>query len=76
MPPGFRNVLRFTEVPVDNGERVRRQYSSRLIGIVTVCMPLLLVFDVPLWILMLPLVIWGAGVYFGLSLAGDKSRPC
>jgi hypothetical protein len=62
MSPGFRKTLRFAGVPVDSSEPVRRQYGSRMIGIVTVCLLPLLVFDVPLW------------VYIGLSVAGDKSR--
>jgi uncharacterized membrane protein len=70
----FRNVLRFAGVPVDSSEPVRRQYGSRMIGIVTVCLLPLLVFDVPLWVFVLSQVIWGAGVYIGLSVAGDKSR--
>ena len=74
MSPGFRNVLRFAGVPVDSSEPVRRQYGSRMIGIVTVCLLPLLVFDVPLWAFVLSQVIWGAGVYIGLSVAGDKSR--
>jgi uncharacterized membrane protein len=74
MSPGFRNVLRFAGVPVDSSEPVRRQYGSRMIGIVTVCLLPLLVFDVPLWVFVLSQVIWGAGVYIGLSVAGDKSR--
>jgi uncharacterized membrane protein len=69
----FRNVLRFAGVPVDSSEPVRRQYGSRMIGIVTVCLLPLLVFDVPLWVFVLSQVIWGAGVYIGLSVAGDKS---
>lgn len=59
MSPGFRNVLRFAGVPVDSSEPVRRKYGSRLIGIVTVCLLPLLVFDVPLWIFVLSQVIWG-----------------
>jgi uncharacterized membrane protein len=45
-----------------------------MIGIVTVCLLPLLVFDVPLWVFVLSQVIWGTGVYIGLSVAGDKSR--
>ena len=74
MSPAFRNVLRFAGVPVDSSEPVRRQYGSRMIGIVTVCLLPLLVFDVPLWVFVLSQVIWGTGVYIGLSVAGDKSR--
>jgi hypothetical protein len=51
MSPGFRKTLRFAGVPVDSSEPVRRQYGSRMIGIVTVCLLPLLVFDVPLWVL-------------------------
>ena len=74
MSPGFRKALRFAGVPVDSSEPVRRQYGSRMIGIVTVCLLPLLVFDVPLWVFVLSQVIWGTGVYIGLSVAGDKSR--
>ncbi|MDH0492690.1 hypothetical protein N7692_34560, partial [Klebsiella michiganensis] len=45
MSPGFRKTLRFAGVPVDSSEPVRRQYGSRMIGIVTVCLLPLLVFD-------------------------------
>lgn len=38
MSPVFRNALRFAGVPVDSSEPVRRQYGSRMIGIVTVCL--------------------------------------
>ncbi|WP_310959458.1 hypothetical protein, partial [Klebsiella pneumoniae] len=51
----------------------RRKFGSRLIGIVTVCLLPLLVFDVPQWVFILSQIIWGAGVYIGLSVAGDKS---
>lgn len=73
MSPVFRNALRFAGVPVDSSEPVRRQYGSRMIGIVTVCL-------LPLWCstsrcgFSCSRVIWGAGVYIGLSVAGDKSR--
>jgi hypothetical protein len=54
MSPGFRKALRFAGVPVDSSEPVRRQYGSRMIGIVTVCLLPLLVFDVPLWVFCSP----------------------
>jgi hypothetical protein len=72
MSPGFRNVLRFAGVPVDSAEPVRRKYGSRMIGIVTLCLLPLLVFDVPQWVFILSQIIWG-GVYIGLSVAGDNS---
>lgn len=50
MSPGFRNVLRLARIPVDSSEPVRRKFGSRLIGIVTVCLLPLLVFDVPQWV--------------------------
>lgn len=75
MSLGFRNILRFSGVPFDSSEPVRRNYGSRLIGIVTICLLPLLVFEVPLWIFVLSQVIWGAGVYVGLSLVGDKFHP-
>ncbi|WP_200780715.1 hypothetical protein [Klebsiella oxytoca] len=74
MSPGFRTVLRYAGVPVDSNETVRRKFGSRLIGIVTVCLLPLLVVDVPLWIFVLSQIIWGGGVYIGLSVVGDKSR--
>ena len=74
MSPGFRNVLRFAGVPVDSAEPVRRKYGSRRIGIVTLCLLPLLVFDVPQGVFILSQIIWGAGVYIGLSVAGDNSR--
>nr|WP_255087360.1 hypothetical protein [Klebsiella pneumoniae] len=58
---GFRNVLRLARIPVDSSEPVRRKFGSRLIGIVTVCLLPLLVFDVPQWVFILSQVIWGAG---------------
>lgn len=57
--PGFRNVLRLARIPVDSSEPVRRKFGSRLIGIVTVCLLPLLVFDVPQWVFILSQVIWG-----------------
>lgn len=74
MSPGFRTVLRYTGVPVDSSEPVRRKFGSRLIGIVTICLIPLLIFDVPLWVFILSQIIWGGGVYIGLSVVGDKSR--
>ena len=74
MSPGFRNVLRFAGVPVDSAEPVRRKYGSRMIGIVTLCLLPLLVFDVPQWVLILSQINRRAGVYIGLSVAGDNSR--
>jgi hypothetical protein len=59
MSPGFRNVLRFAGVPVDSAEPVRRKYGSRMIGIVTLCLLPLLVFDVPQWVFILSQIIWG-----------------
>jgi hypothetical protein len=50
MSPGFRNVLRLARIPVDSSEPVRRKFGSRLIGIVTICLLPLLVFDVPQWV--------------------------
>lgn len=67
-------MLRFAGVPVDSAEPVRRKYGSRMIGIVTLCLLPLLVFDVPQWVFILSQIIWGAGVYIGLSVAGDNSR--
>lgn len=72
MSPVFRNVLRFAGVPVDSSEPVRRKFGSQLTGIVTVCLLPLLVFDVPQWVFILSQIIWGAGVYTGLSVAGDN----
>lgn len=74
MSPGFRNALRFAGVPVDSTEPVRRKYGSRMIGIVTLCLLPLLMFDVPLWVFVLSQIIRGAGVYIGLSVVGDKTR--
>ncbi|MGE5989803.1 hypothetical protein ACQJ21_27010 [Klebsiella michiganensis] len=74
MSLGFRTVLRYACVPVDSSEPVRRKFSSRLIGIVTVCLLPLLVFDVPLWVFVISQIIWGGGVYIALSVVGDKSR--
>ncbi|WP_121554075.1 hypothetical protein [Gibbsiella quercinecans] len=72
MSPGFRNVLRFTGVPVDADAAIRRKYGSRMILAVTICLLPLLVADVPLWIFVLSQVIWGTGMYVGLSVANDK----
>ncbi|MCF6692626.1 hypothetical protein NGI08_21745 [Klebsiella michiganensis] len=45
-------------MPVDSAEPVRRKYGSRIIGIVTLCLLPLLVFDVPLWVFVLSQIIW------------------
>lgn len=74
MSPHFKNLLRLVRVPVDSSEAVRRKFGSRLIGIVTVCLLPLLVFDVPQWVFIVSQVVWGAGAFIGLSVAGDKSR--
>ena len=74
MNTGLRQVLRYAGVPVDAAEPVRRQFGSRLILFVTVALLPLLIVDVPQWLFVLSQVIWGAGVYIGLSVAGDKSR--
>lgn len=63
MSPGFRTVLRYAGVPVDSSEPVRRKFGSRLIGIVTVCLLPLLIFDVPLWVFVLSQIVWGRGLH-------------
>jgi hypothetical protein len=73
MSPGFRNVLRLARIPVDSSEPVRRKFGSRLIGIVTVCLLPLLVFDVPQWVFILSQVIWGLASILAFVPAGDKS---
>ncbi|WP_416234193.1 hypothetical protein [Klebsiella pneumoniae] len=66
-------------MPVDSGEVVRRRFGSRLIALVTLLLLPLLVFDVPQWLFIASQVVWGGGVWVGLSVAallqivgGDK----
>ena len=73
MSPGFRNVLRLARIPVDSSEPVRRKFGSRLIGIVTVCLLPLLVFDVPQWVFILSQVIWGRASILACHWPGIKS---
>lgn len=58
-------------IPVDSSEPVRRKFGSRLIGIVTVCLLPLLVFDVPQWFSFCRRSS-GAGVYWPVT-GRDKS---
>ncbi|MGU3887975.1 hypothetical protein ACVYNI_23520 [Escherichia coli] len=71
MNTGLRQVLRYAGVPVDAAEPVRRQFGSRLILIVTVALLPLLIVDVPQWLFVLSQIIWGSGMYIGLSLATE-----
>jgi hypothetical protein len=73
MSPGFRSVLRFARIPVDSSEPVRRKFGSRLIGIVTLCLLPLLVFDVPQWGFILSQVIWGRASI--LACPWPETRP-
>lgn len=73
MSPGFRSVLRFARIPVDSSELVRRKFGSRLIGIVTLCLLPLLVFDVPQWVFILSQVIWGQASI--LACPWPETRP-
>ena len=66
MNTGLRQVLRYAGVPV------RRQFGSRLILIVTVALLPLLIVDVPQWLFVLSQIIWGSGMYIGISVASDK----
>ncbi|HBR1015611.1 hypothetical protein ACDX32_26665 [Klebsiella quasipneumoniae] len=75
MTSGFRKVLRYAGVPVDAAEPVRRQFGSCLILIVTVALLPLLIVDVPHWIFVLSQIIWGSGMYIGISVASDKPDP-
>ncbi|RWT49876.1 hypothetical protein DN589_27280 [Klebsiella quasipneumoniae subsp. similipneumoniae] len=72
MSPKNRSVLRVLSVPVDSGEVVRRRFGSRLIALVTLLLLPLLVFDVPQWLFIASQVVWGGGVWVGLSVATDK----
>ena len=72
MNTGLRQVLRYAGVPVDAAEPVRRQFGSRLILIVTVALLPLLIVDVPQWLFVLSQIIWGSGMYIGISVASDK----
>jgi uncharacterized membrane protein YoaK (UPF0700 family) len=68
MNTGLRQVLRYAGVPVDAAEPVRRQFGSRLILIVTVALLPLLIVDVPQWLFVLSQIIWGSGMYIGISV--------
>lgn len=68
----LRQVLRYAGVPVDAAEPVRRRFGSRLILIVTVALLPLLIVDVPQWIFVLLQIIWGTGMYIGISVTSDK----
>ena len=74
MSPGIKSLCRQAGVPFGQSEPVRRKYGSRLIGIVTFCLLPLLAVDVPHWMFILSQVIWGAGIYVGLSVVGDHAR--
>ena len=73
MVPGIRKVLRFAGAPVDASEAERRKYGRRLILIVTACLLPLLFVGAPLWVFVLSQVVWGAGMYAGISPIGDKT---
>ncbi len=49
-----------------------KQFGSRLILIVTVALLPLLIVDVPQWLFVLSQIIWGSGMYIGISVASDK----
>ncbi|ENZ7198163.1 hypothetical protein ACG755_005566 [Klebsiella variicola] len=68
----LRQVLRYAGVPVDAAEPVRRRFGSRLILIVTVALLPLLIVDVPQRIFVLLQIIWGTGMYIGISVTSDK----
>lgn len=72
MTPGFRKILRYTGVPVDATEPERRKFGSRLILIVTGCLLPLLFLDLPKWVFVLSQIVWGTGMYVGISLVSDK----
>lgn len=73
MSPGFRNVLRLARIPVDSSEPVRRKFGSRLIGIVNGMSASASGFRRSAVGFHFVAGHLGAGVYIGLSLAGDKS---
>ena len=72
MNTGLRQVLRYAGVPVDAAEPVRRQFGSRLILIVTVALLPLLIVDISQCIFVLSQLMWGIGMYVGISVASDK----
>ncbi|ACI12113.1 hypothetical protein KPK_A0018 (plasmid) [Klebsiella variicola] len=51
---------------------MRRRLGSRLILIVTVALLPLLIVEVPQWIFVLLQIIWGTGIYIGISVTSDK----
>lgn len=72
MNASLRHVLRYTRVPVDAAEPVRRKFGSRLILIVTVALLPLLIVDISQCIFVLSQLMWGIGMYVGISVASDK----
>ncbi|MDD1952033.1 hypothetical protein M1Q09_20500 [Klebsiella variicola] len=72
MNASLRQVLRYTGVPVDAAEPVRRKFGSRLILIVTVALLPLLIVDISQCIFVLSQIMWGIGMYVGISVASDK----
>ena len=72
MNASLRHVLRYTGVPVDAAEPVRRKFGSRLILIVTVALLPLLIVDISQCIFVLSQLMWGIGMYVGISVASDK----
>ncbi|WP_075211157.1 hypothetical protein [Klebsiella michiganensis] len=72
MNVSLRHVLRYTGVPVDAAEPVRRKFGSRLILIVTVALLPLLIVDISQCIFVLSQLMWGIGMYIGISVASDK----
>ena len=72
MNASLRQVLRYTGVPVDAAEPVRRKFGSRLILIVTVALLPLLIVDISQCIFVLSQLMWGIGMYVGISVASDK----
>ena len=72
MNASLRHVLRYTGVPVYAAEPVRRKFGSRLILIVTVALLPLLIVDISQCIFVLSQLMWGIGMYVGISVASDK----
>ena len=72
MNASLRHVLRYTGGPVDAAEPVRRKFGSRLILIVTVALLPLLIVDISQCIFVLSQLMWGIGMYVGISVASDK----
>lgn len=72
MSPALKSVLRLCRFPVDAPEAVRKTVGGRIFLTVTAIIAVMMFVDAPLWLFVTTQLIWGAGMYIGISLAFDK----